>query len=327
MDTSALAPLAHRWPHDQVITPANPGFEALGRILENSSTVNFYASDFRFDENDGAAIAAFGQANGLTYARNAPPAAAIPGAQLPAWIGFRVVQTAPIGVHQLTGQILGHNARMWVEYVPAMVQENTTITEAGRAMTPVRLKGRSLIAVDLPKTFPQLVLDSNKNDRGITSSIPTTIEADQKISLEGDFANYFDFYVPRGLHINALTVLAPNFMQILKDSAATFDVEFYGNQLILVTNDPIYTPEVMTEAMQALEAELKYLDRLAASWNYEPTVQPFDQLVYPFVNGELTKIGKLRITPGVMVTVIFGAFGLIWLFAMASGLLMSLFQA
>jgi hypothetical protein len=80
---------------------------------------------------------------------------------------------------------------------------------------------------------------------GAVSTIPTAIEAAQKLNLEGDFAQYFDFYTPAGLQVDALTVLAPDFMQILKTSSAAFDVEFYGNEMILLTRETIYTPQAI----------------------------------------------------------------------------------
>jgi hypothetical protein len=94
-------------------------------------------------------------------------------------------------------------------------------------------------------------------------------------------------------------------MQIVMDSATTFDVEFYGNELILVTRDPIYTPSVMTVALRALEAQLNYMDRLMQSWSYQPRVQPFDLLQKTYVDGSVIKIGRLRIKPAVLIILIF----------------------
>jgi hypothetical protein len=146
-----------------------------------------------------------------------------------------------------------------------------------------------------------MVLDSNKNDKSHTSTIPAAFKTSQKLQLEGNFGNYFDFYAPQNLQVNTLTVLAPNFMQIVMDSATMFDVEFYGDELVLITREPIYTTTVMTIALQALEAELQYLNRLLPSWNYQPLQPPFDTLEKDYFDGTVVKVGGLRIKPGVML--------------------------
>lgn len=62
--------------------------------------------------------------------------------------------------------------------------------------TELALNKRSIIRVLLPKPFPQLFLDSNKNDKSLVSAVPTSFKADQKLTLEGSFNEYFDFYAP-----------------------------------------------------------------------------------------------------------------------------------
>lgn len=50
--------------------------------------------------------------------------------------------------------------------------------------------------------------------------------------------------------------LSPNFMRILMDSASTFDVEFFGDEMILATWDSVYDPVVMQVALNALNEQL-----------------------------------------------------------------------
>jgi hypothetical protein len=156
---------------------------------------------------------------------------------------------------------------------------------------------KGIVRIKLPKTFPQIVLDSNKNDRyKHTSGLMTSYQPDQRLSLEGDFDAYFDLFVPRNLQINALSLLAPNLMQILKDSAILFDIEYYGDEMILMTDSYIYDPASMEVLSRALDEQLKYIQRLLQSWNYMPVNQPFDLLKKQAVFGGVTKIGPLRIS-------------------------------
>ena len=284
MDISPLEALKGRWPADQAI---------LSSILD---TLHNVSDHLLIDDHDSQAISQFAAANHFAYARRPaePPVRA--SGYTPAWIRVPQPLNEPAYAHELTGMIDGYPVVMYLEYVPS---------SSGQSDDKVQnIARRSIIRVKLPKIFPQLVLDSNKNDRGLTSTIPNSIRSNQSITLEGDFANYFDFFAPVGIQVNALVVLAPNFMQLLKDSSASFDVEFYGAEIILVSREPIYTLEIMTQALQALRTELAYLGKLVTSWNYVPTNQPFDTLKYSSFNGDEVKIGPLRLRPFALITLI-----------------------
>jgi hypothetical protein len=60
----------------------------------------------------------------------------------------------------------------------------------------------------------------------------------------------------------------------------------------------------MQTALRALGAELEYLDRLLDSWNYQPINTPFDLLEKTRVDGNVIKIGGIRIKPAVALIVI-----------------------
>ena len=171
-------------------------------------------------------------------------------------------------VRAVEGEIHGFPILMFVDRV-----------QTGTTNNKPNFSNSGVIVVGLHKIFPQLVLDSNQNDKFFLKTRSANIDASQKINLEGNFSHFFDFYAPKGINANTLTVLAPNFMQLLIDSSATFDVEVFGDRLYIMTHDPLFTATIMNEALQALDAQLQYMHRLEQSWTYRPKRLPFDTLV------------------------------------------------
>lgn len=308
MNITPLSTLKGRWPNDQVVVTTQ--FDA--RNFQKVLSAERFWDDLKLDESDGLAIARFAAENGMAYAQYCPKDLAFSKSYAPAWIGMPTPVNPPILLHEVKGKLRGYDIVFCLEYSPSAVQDKARDATADPHTRHLALSKRSIIRVTLPKIFPQMVLDSHKNDKSYISSIPVSVKTNQKVSLEGDFGRYFDFFAPVGLQVNTLTVLAPNFMQVLVAASATFDVEFYGNEIVLVTRDPIYDPIVMQEALAALDAQLNYMDRLLLSWNYRPHVQPFDPLEYSYFNGEVVKLGPLRIRPGALLALLllgFIAFG------------------
>lgn len=284
MNPSALSQLNGRWPQD--IASYKSGTNALNRI----------AANLKINQEHSEAIARFATENDFTYQQRVTEPPVRTRNYAPAWLRPSIPLDKPVYVHEVSGSLSGYPVRMFLEYASASVGYEHDMKH--------ELTKRSIVKITLPKLFPQLVLDSNKNDGAPTSTIPNSIKSDQALSLEGNFSDHFDLFVPRGLQIDALHILAPNFMQILKDSSAKFDVEFYGTEMVLVTRESIYTPEAMAYLAEAIQVELNYLSRLLKSWDYRPLKQPFDKLEYSSLNGDVVKIGPLRLKPGVLILLI-----------------------
>ena len=284
MDTSPLEGLGERWPADKAILAS--AFDALQDV----------SNHLKIDEHDSQVISQFAADNRFSYAQRPAEPPVRTAEYTPAWIRVPKLLNEPAYAHELTGVIDGYPVLMYLEYVPAAV--------GGHEDKVQKLAKRSIIRVSLPKVFPQIVLDSNKNDRGLTSSFPNSIQTRQAIRLEGDFSDYFDCFVPLAIQVNALTVLAPNFMQLLMATSAHFDIEFYGAEMILVSRESIYTSKIMAQALLALNTELTYLNRLMTSWNYVPIDRPFDTLTYSTFNGDVVKVGRFRIKPIVLLFMI-----------------------
>lgn len=302
MDTKNLTPLSGRWPEDSAQYSARGLADTTAYIkaVVDRTAPSPLSDALSINKTDQAAIAAFAADNGMAYAERVTENIGITqrtadwhhGA---AWVGGIV----PVLVHEVSGTIAGLPTKFCLSYKDFGTPDSTELVR------------QSVIRVSLPKLFPQLVLDSNKNDRSHGSSINASFHADQKLTLEGNFESYFDFFSPRGLQVDALTVLAPNFMEILMTSAVDFDVEFYGRELVLITNQPLFTPQVIAAAEQALQTQLTYLNQLMKSWDYQPNHQPFDMLERSTVSGSVLKIGSYRIQPALAFGLFFAVFFLL----------------
>jgi len=117
---------------------------------------------------------------------------------------------------------------------------------------------RGLAALQLKGDYPHLYLDSKKNGKNHQYA------ANQRVELEGDFAKYFDVYMPEGSQAGSLTVFAPDMMQTILDTGKLFDVEIQGNQAVIISNELTFTRRVLPSVLSCaagLSKEFKELDR------------------------------------------------------------------
>lgn len=206
---------------------------------------------------------------------------------LPAWT--RGNSLASCQQYAVTGEVCGYPIMMFVDRVVVAYGGSSGNTKP-------TFSYRGVIVIQLHKLFPQIVLDSNKNDKYLLKTNSAAIDKSQKINLEANFSQYYDFYAPKGINANSLTVLAPNFMQMLINSSATFDVEFFGDKMYIITQDALFTAGIMEDVINALEEQLKYMQRLETSWDYQPLVAPFDVLIQSKIaNFYSIKVGTRRI--------------------------------
>jgi hypothetical protein len=93
--------------------------------------------------------------------------------------------------------------------------------------------------ISLPRNLPHMVIDSLvENGNGNSSTLPIDFDKDQKIDLEGDFSKYFALYAPDSYGVTALTVLAPDVMEVIMKHASNCDIEIIQNKLF------IYWPDI-----------------------------------------------------------------------------------
>jgi len=89
------------------------------------------------------------------------------------------------------------------------------------------------VAIKLDVPLPNIVLDATSNNSLFGSNLPATFDRDQKLSLEGDFDEYFSLYCPEGYEQDALYLFTPDIMARFIDHAAALDVEIVDDWLFL----------------------------------------------------------------------------------------------
>lgn len=152
------------------------------------------------------ALRAFAAANGMSY---------LAGSKEIDTVGslFGIGDTRSRG-HILAGSLEG---------LPFMSYEYFYYTGSGKNRTQ---HDAMVVEFTLPRVLPQFVIDSQLED-----VIPVSFDKSQKIELEGDFHKYFDLYAPDTYGVSALTLLAPDTMEVLMEHAALCDIEVVQNKL------------------------------------------------------------------------------------------------
>jgi len=89
------------------------------------------------------------------------------------------------------------------------------------------------VAIRLDVPLPNIVLDSLANNGFLGSNLPASYGRHQRLSLEGDFDQYFALYCPEGYERDALYLFTPDVMARLIDNAASFDIEIVDDWLFL----------------------------------------------------------------------------------------------
>ena len=84
------------------------------------------------------------------------------------------------------------------------------------------------------QVFPHLFLDAKQNGSS------RAYQGSQRLSLEGDFDEYFNLYVPDNESTNALVVFTPDIMAVLVDAGRPYDVELIGDSVIVVASGSQY---------------------------------------------------------------------------------------
>ncbi len=93
------------------------------------------------------------------------------------------------------------------------------------------------LSIRLPRPMPHVVVDAVAND-GMRSSLPISIDAGQRVSLEGDFDTHFALYAPDGYGRDARYLFTPDVMALLIDSTGDLDVELADDRLTVFSPTP-----------------------------------------------------------------------------------------
>jgi hypothetical protein len=103
------------------------------------------------------------------------------------------------------------------------------------------------VAVKLDAPLPNIVLDA-KGNNSFGSNLPASFQKSQRLSLEGNFDDYFTLYCPAGYEQDALYLFTPDIMARFIDNAAELDVEIVDDWLFLYTKRKASTLDPATWA-------------------------------------------------------------------------------
>lgn len=135
-------------------------------------------------------------------------------------------------------------------------------------------------SLTLPLEMPHIFMRNQQSGNKFIGALPRNFDDDQRVSLEGNYQQWFTVYTHRRTRTEALTLLAPNVMATLIDSNLKFDVEFVGNKLYLYTSDYYTTTQELQEAFSTLDALIKHLKHQIKSWKFTlPNNQHYPYLI------------------------------------------------
>jgi hypothetical protein len=134
------------------------------------------------------------------------------------------------------------------------------------------------LVITLDRNLPHMLLDAKGNNSLFGSNLPQMFTADQRLSLEGDFDNYFTLYCPREYERDALYVMTPDLMALLIDNAAPYDIEILDNQMFVYSARAfdLSSPHVWQRLFQIIDIvgakAVAQTDRYADERIGDPTV-------------------------------------------------------
>lgn len=206
------------------------------------SVIAFFA--FRASRITRYRLSRFATANGMTYEDqvNDPP---LPG------------MIFTLGRARKAKQLVrGHSPR-FVEF------GNYQYTTGSGKNSSTHRWGYVAVKLDVP--LPNIVLDALGNNAVFGTNLPASFQKQQRLSLEGDFDQYFTLYCPAGYERDALYLFTPDIMARFIDNAAELDVEIVDDWLFLYTKREASTLDAATWAwlFGAVGALITKLDQWA----------------------------------------------------------------
>ncbi len=149
------------------------------------------------------------------------------------------------------------------------------------------------LSIELPKQLPQIYLDSTKDVNNLGPRV--YIDKTNKLDLEGDFQKYFQAYVPAGSEAMALSILTPDLMQVIIEASEKYDVEFYKNQLRVISPDKIFKKlDREKDILNVGEAILQKLQLRLKSWSDQDSSDSANMLL-KVTDDQTIRLGSHRL--------------------------------
>jgi hypothetical protein len=124
------------------------------------------------------------------------------------------------------------------------------------------------IDIHLPKALPHIYLDAYQNNR-FGRQPEFVYDNDDVVSLEGNFDEYFKCYAPKEHKVLALSILTPDVLQTLMNSAYKYDIEIIENHVRLIVRGPKVSRDeaAKEDILTAAHAVMKEIDHRLKSWS------------------------------------------------------------
>ncbi len=123
---------------------------------------------------------------------------------------------------------------------------------------------RTVATVAIPDTRLQLIINSKLNNDEHSGGNLGQYKKAQQQQLEGNFSDFFEVYLPSKTQSEALSLLAPNTMQLIMAEFADFDIEVNGKFLFIYAYRHIYDPRELEQMLAKIDRLLSEL-RLQSS--------------------------------------------------------------
>lgn len=124
-----------------------------------------------------------------------------------------------------------------------------------------------ILHVQLPKPFPHIVLDSQKNYDGARRLFKNY----QKVKLENNFDKYFRVYISQNEQIDALSILTPDLMSDLINNGIKLDLEIKGTDLYFIAPESEANTKVLKYMLESTQPILEELQHKAQTLKYIST--------------------------------------------------------
>jgi hypothetical protein len=121
----------------------------------------------------------------------------------------------------------------------------------------------------LPKAYPMIILNNQLNDHRLRrdDDLPQTLPGGVELELEGDFSDKFQASTTKGSEREMLSVLTPDFMAALEDTAAKkVDIEIGGKKLFLIYEADYYSVESVSSLFTVADVMLEKFTKLSKTW-------------------------------------------------------------
>lgn len=94
---------------------------------------------------------------------------------------------------------------------------------------------RTVAAIDIPDTRLHVIINSKINNDAQSGGNISNYAGVQRFSLEGDFGDFYDVYMPETTQSETLSMLTPDSMLFVLENLADYDIEITGPKLYVYT--------------------------------------------------------------------------------------------